>query len=95
MKWFKATEKLPAHNGDVLVWTGGYFIVSAAHIYSEEERSVFASWVSHPLPFMQNMTDKEKQHYLNCPGYFEEFGQKHYLDNPKVMWQELPEKPNG
>ena len=95
MKWFKATEKLPAHNGDVLVWTGRRFFVSSAYIYSKEERDLFASWAAIPPKFMQDMTEKQKQHYLECKGYFEDCFDKFYLDNPNVMWQELPEKPNG
>ena len=95
MKWFSTTEKLPAHDGEVLVWTGSYFIVSAAYVYTPEQRAEYAEWIKDPKPFMGHFTDKDKKHFLECTGYFEEFGQKHYFDNPKVMWQELPEKPNG
>jgi len=80
MQWNRVTEKPPIEGKDYLVWTGYCMIVATAEYYNIEEM------LNHYEPeLVQEITSSK--------GYFAEIGEKHYFDNPRVFWAELPEGP--
>ncbi len=81
IKWNKITEVLPVEGKDYLVWSGHYMFVSTADFYHEED--LLQSGAS------AGMVSR----YKNIKGYFSEFGNKSYFDDPKVYWAELPPPP--
>lgn len=91
VEWNKVTENSPPEGRDLLVWTGHYMMVSEAYYYDEKARRMYADMVLDPRVF--NGSEKERLHYMNCRGYFQEFGHKSYFDNPKIYWAELPNPP--
>jgi len=93
-QWNRIADAKPKADQEVLVWTGRGMIVSAANFYNEEQKAEFASWVTDDQNSPFTMREEDKKHYLECEGYFEEFGQKYYFDDPKLFWQELPRKPS-
>lgn len=84
IKWNKVAKLLPPKGKDLLVWTGHHMYVSGAFFYTE---SYFDTIKEHHIPetFIENLRDAK--------GHFEEFGQKHYFDDEKVYWAELPQPP--
>jgi hypothetical protein len=83
MTWNKVTEVLPPLGRDLLVWTGRYMLVSDAFIYDTE--------------YIMGLKDMMGMEYCamltKSKGYFQEFGEKHYFDDPDVYWMELPMAP--
>jgi hypothetical protein len=88
--WNNVTEIPPPKGRDLLVWTGSYMIVADADYYDEKSLKDNADIVN--SPHLQ-LSERDKLHFLNCKGRFVEFGKKHYFDNPKVWWSELPLAP--
>jgi hypothetical protein len=93
-QWNNITEAKPKPDQEVLVSIGDRMIVSSAYFYNEEQRAEYASWATDDQNAPFTMHEEDKKHYLECEGYFEEFGTKYYFDNSNVFWQELPRKPS-
>lgn len=94
MSWTKCVDSIPPEGKDYLVWTGKSMIVSEPTIYTPDQIEEFLKLAENTY-FVQTEEQKNSwiKHYKECKGYFQEFGQKYYFDDPKIQWAELPQPP--